>query len=190
MKSIYSECLAECAIYGYLLSEIMDLMKIRKKDRVLIPIVLKYLKMAEDNNDKQLFVRCLGVKGFHEASMSLMDECERTDDIHLKWAIGNTMSIILDPKSIDRMVEFVKCKEHGIARQMFIVALGKLKSEQAIQVLRELLDDQQVCGHVIMALGYYKQFQLVDDVKPFLNHKVTWIRNEAKKTVKKLSANM
>ena len=70
---------------------------------------------------------------------------------------------------------------------MFIVALGKLKSEKALPGLKKLLDDEEVCGHVIMAFGYYKQSCLVDYVKPFLNYKVTWIRNEAKKTMRKLS---
>ena len=69
---------------------------------------------------------------------------------------------------------------------MVTIALGKLKSEKALPVLLSLLDDEDVNGHVVTALGYYRKPDLIKHIEPFLNHEKTWIRNAAKATIRKI----
>ena len=54
------------------------------------------------------------------------------------------------------------------------------------KILISLLDDDDVDGHAIAALSKFKDIELIKYIEPFLNHKMTWKRNEAKKAIKKL----
>lgn len=171
---------------GYSIETYQDLKKLKSKDKNLIPILLKYLKSAKKVNEKEFLVRCLGVKGFTEVTETLIEEFLTSENRALKWAIGNTLSIILDKSHEDDYIEIINDKQHGTTRQMFAVTLGKLNSEKAISDLITLLNDEEINGHVIMALGNFNHFELVDKVKPFLEHDEKWIRKEAEKSIKKL----
>lgn len=181
--------LAEIRDTGIKISSINELMKMDKTNKDLIPILLKYIKQIEDEGDKQFLVRCLGVKGFTEATQVLLTEFENAHTPSYKWAIGNSLSIILDKSYSNDMLEIIQKKEHGIARQMVVIAIGKMKIHEAIPILLELLQDEDITGHVITALGNYKKAELIPYIKPFENHQVSWIRKEASKVIKKLSKN-
>ncbi len=171
---------------GYSMTNSNDIMRIGKNDKVLIPILIKRLQETSNIVEKDLIVRALGVKGYSEASDALLDEFEDSDHMLYKWAIGNSISIIQDKSTKDRLVKIISDNKHGTARQMMIVALGKMKIEEAIPTLINLLEDNQEVGHVICALGYYEKPELMKYFKAYLNHDKTWVRNEAKKAIKKI----
>lgn len=168
------------------ISDINDLMKIDKRFRDLAPIVVEHLKNIDDESDKEFLVRCLGVKGFTEATEQLLAEFHKTDKVTFKWAIGNTLSIIEDKSKVKEFLEIVQNKEHGIARQMIVVALGKTKVKEAFPVLLNLLKDEDVVGHTIGALVYYKDPTVIEYLEPLKNHKVGWVKKEALKVIEKL----
>ena len=159
----------------------------------LIPILLKYLKEFQSNNFKDLVIGALKVKGFYDATKSLLDEFNNPPEYNnptltdlYKWSIGDAFSIILDGRYENEYIEIIKNKQNGHSRQMVAIALGKLKSEKALPVLLNLLDDEEINGHVVMALGYYKKPILLRYIEPFLNHKKAWIRAQAKSAIKKI----
>jgi hypothetical protein len=172
------------------LSEIADanhLTHLNPKHKILIPILIKYLHEFKTSNYKDTIASTLKVKGFYDATEPLIKEFNTTilGDGY-KWSIGDAFSIILDKRFENQYIEIIKNKKHGHARQMVTIALGKLKSERAIPVLISLLDDEDVNGHVVMALGYYKKPELKKYIEPFLTYKKTWIRNAAKSALKKM----
>jgi hypothetical protein len=172
---------------GVEINNIDELKKINSKYKDLISILLKYLIEVEDEGDKEFLVRCLGVKGFTEASKTLIDEFYKSNNSSLKWAIGNTLSIILDNTIVPEMVQIVKEKEHGTARQMIVDGLGNFKEQYVELALIELLNDDQVVGHAISALGKIGDKSVIEKIEPFKNHKVNWIRKEAERAIKRLS---
>lgn len=171
---------------GYNIEHYHELLKLKTKDKKLIPVFLKHLKNEEDLNRKELVIDCLKVKGFTDATQTLIEEFLLNDNRLYKWTIGDTFSYIQDKAHEDDYIDIVKNKQHGIARQMVVVTLGKIKSKKAIPNLINLLEDTDVSGHVIMALGYYGKVELIEEIEPFLEHDEAWIRNEAKKSIKKL----
>ncbi|MCK4261386.1 MAG: HEAT repeat domain-containing protein [Halanaerobiales bacterium] len=175
---------------GYEIVSHQDLKKLKTRDKVIVPVLVKYLKNVNFINEKEFFVRCLGVKGFNDATKFLIDEFSASDNRAYKWAIGNSLSIILDKRYENDYIDIIKNKQHGTARQMVVVTLGKVRSEKAISYLIDLLSDEEVCGHVIIALGYYKDHKIIQNIKPFLDHKEKWIRKEAEKAMKKLQKHM
>lgn len=172
---------------GVEICNINDLMKMDKSFKDLVPIVLKHIQEIDDESDKEFLVRCIGVKGFTEATEQLLIEFHKSENPSYKWAIGNTLSIIQDRKHVDELLEIVKNPKHGIARQMIVIALGKMKVKEAIPLLIELLNDEDVVGHVISALSYYKDPAVIPYIEPLTNHKVAWIKKEALKVINKLN---
>ena len=64
--------------------------------------------------------------------------------------------------------------------------MGAFKEEKVKKTLITLLNDEEVNGHVIYALSKFKDKNLIQILIPFLEHKVIWKREEAKKAIKKL----
>ncbi|MNL25224.1 hypothetical protein D3C87_1466970 [compost metagenome] len=141
----------------------------------------------EKRNYKSVIVRILGVKGFYEATETLLNLYFNKDVDIDKWAIGDTLYSIQDKRFEDEYIKIVKNENNGISRQMIVILLGKLRCEKAIPTLIDLLQDDDVDGHAIMALGYFKDRNLIEYIKPFLNNKKPWIRREAEKAIKKIN---
>ena len=171
---------------GVEVSSINDLMKMKASDRELIPIILRHLQEINDETDKEFLVRCLGVKGFYEATRTLLVEFRNASNLTYKWAIGNSLSIIRDRSAFDEYVSISRDRNNGISRQMIVVTLGLLKDERAIPVLIELLNDPDVAGHAISALSNFPDPAIIPHLRPFLESKVKWIRNEAGKSIAKI----
>jgi hypothetical protein len=83
-------------IKGFGYRTIDDLIKIDKGDKFVFPIILKHLSIITDENDKEFLVRCLGVKGCFEATDLLIKEFKSSSNNTYKWAIGNSLSLIMD----------------------------------------------------------------------------------------------
>lgn len=171
---------------GIEISSVNDLLNINIKHRNIIPILLKYLNIVSDENDKEFIIRCLGVKGFVEASKTLINEFYKSSNILYKWAIGNSLSIISDIDSMPELIKIAREKEHGISRQMIVDGLGNFKNEDVKNLLIGLLNDDEVVGHAISALSKMGDKALIKHLEPFLTYKVKWIKNEAKKAINKL----
>ncbi len=171
---------------GVEITSINDLIKINLKYRDLVPILLGHLQEIDDESDKEFIVRCLGVKGFNEASETLINEFYKSNKVTFKWAIGNTLSIIQDKESIPKLLRIAQEKQHGIACQMIVEGLGAFNLKEVKDVLVQLLNDENVVGHAISALSKMGDASLVSYIEPFLSYKVKWVRNEANKAIKKL----
>ncbi|PQQ66793.1 HEAT repeat domain-containing protein [Acetivibrio saccincola] len=171
---------------GVEITNINDLMKINMKYRDLVPILLKHLNEVTDESDKEFIVRCLGVKGFVEAAKPLISEFYKSNNVSFKWAIGNSLSIIADEESLPEMIKIAQEKEHGIARQMIVDGLGAFKREDVKSVLVKLLNDDDVVGHAISGISKTRDKDLIKYIEPFITYKIKWIRNEARKAIKKL----
>lgn len=171
---------------GVELASINDLMKINKKYRDLVPILLNHLTTISDDADKEFLVRCLGVKGFVEASKTLIAEFYKSQNMMLKWAIGNSLSIISDERVLPEMITIAQEKEHGIARQMLVDGLGAFKNDEVKSVLIGLLADEDVAGHAVSALSKVGDRSCIQYVEPLLSHKTKWIKKEAQKAMARL----
>lgn len=183
---VMKQLLNEINDAGYEITDKMQLWTLKKKHIFLIPILIKYIPRFKTFNRKEFIIRALGVKGFTEATPFLLEEFYNNDNTNYKWAIGNSFEIILDSRYEEEYIEIVKNSNHGISRQMIVLTLGRLRSEKAVNVLLNLLDDEEVNGHAIIALGYYKDKKLITHIEPFLQHELEWKKREAEKSIKKI----
>jgi HEAT repeat protein len=108
-------------------------------------------------------------------------------NLGLKWTIGNALSVVATDAAFADLVELLRDKRNGRSREMLAVALGNMKDPAAVDVLIELLNDEEVAGHALMALGKLKAQKARPHIESFLNHQKPWVRKEAKKALAKLN---
>jgi len=182
---------SELAKAGISVNDIYDLVNTDKPYPTAVPVLLNLLQEGIGHiSIKEGIVRALAVKeAIGKASPVLIAEYNRTpkDKTLLRWAIGNTICTTITEDDVENILPIVLDKTNGTSRQMFVAALGKVKSEKAEDVLVNLLDDEEVTLHALEALGRMKSRKAREKVTMLTSHSKALIRKEALKTLKKLS---
>ncbi len=154
-----------------------------------IPILLYWLPRIENLRVKEDIVRMLSVKWARPlAAPALIQEFISVNDPlgSYKWALGNALSILADDSVFEGIVDIVQNQNHGKAREMVVVALGNMKDPRAVDVLIEMLKDEEVAGHALLALRKLKADKARPYIEPFLEHPKAWVRKEAKRALAKI----
>ena len=182
--------LAELAQHGFQLEWVSDLFNKRLDYRRIIPILVKWLPLVNDRAVKSDIASALSTKWARPmATRTLIEEFKRapeTEELGLKWTLANALSEVADDTVFEEIAQLACEKRHGRAREMLAVALGNMKSPRAVKVLINLLDDEQVYGHALMALRKLAPVEAKDAVEQFVNHPKTWVRNEARRALAKI----
>jgi HEAT repeat protein len=104
----------------------------------------------------------------------------------LKWEIGNALAETASKDSVKDIIDLIKDKRHGTDREMLAIALGNIGDKTAIPFLISCLDDEDITGHVVIALGKLKAIEALDEIKRLSNHEKSWIRQEVKRAIRKI----
>lgn len=159
-----------------------------------IPILIKWLPIVTNQGLKESIVRALSVPWAKPAAaLPLIAEFQRganaTSD-SVKWAIGNALAVVADDSVFSQLSEIVRDRRQGIAREMLVVALGNMKDLRAVDVLIELLGDDVVMCHSLIALGRLKAQKAGSYIESLLNHPRPLIRKEAKKAMEAINKSL
>jgi len=87
---------------------------------------------------------------------------------------------------LEDMIALATDRRYGKAREMIVVGLGNMKDGRAIPPLLDLLKDDIVSGHAIVALGRLRAPSAPPHVLPFLKHPKAWVRKEARKVIERI----
>ena len=174
---------------GMNVGSVFDLMKQKEPYLKAIPVLVDCLSHVHDKGIKEGIVRALTVREARgKADVCLVAEFRdvpvcREADIGLKWAIANALSVTATDVVFMDVVELVKDKRHGRSREMLAVALGNMNNIAAVDVLIELLNDDEVAGHALIALGNLKAKKARPNIERFLQHVQPWVRRAAHKAL-------
>lgn len=163
---------------------------IPKHKKVIVPIAIKYYQLAkeiEKPNEQNFFLSFLYIKGFDDVVPMLLEDyySEKTSDL-TRWFISDCINKIRSKRFVKEYVDIVTCKRFGLNRQMIVLLLGKLKEESAIPILIDLLEDEDVRLHAIIALGDFKREDFRCYFERFQNSTHSGCRKYAKAAIKKL----
>lgn len=179
----------ELAQVGFVHNHVDELRKSGTTYRAAIPVLLKWLPHLKAIRLKEAVVRVLSVPWAKpEAARVLIREFQRFDftDDSYRWAVGNALEVVADLSVLDDLLKIAEDSRYGTARQMVVLALGRVKSHKVTDVLIELLKDKDVRGHAIAALGNQGHWSSIAAIKPLLTDTNSWIRKEAHKAIKKI----
>jgi HEAT repeat protein len=181
--------LTDLAQVGFNLEWVSDLYSKKLNYKDAIPILIKWLPRIENLDVKEDIVRALSVPwAKHTAAPKLLVEEFRKYGAYpgLLWAIGNALSVVANDDVLSDIVGLIRDKTYGKAREMLVVALGNMKSPDVKYTLIELLEDEDLAGYAIMALGKLKCKEARPFIERFLTHPKSWVRREAKKALAKI----
>ncbi|QQT26039.1 HEAT repeat domain-containing protein [Sphingobacterium spiritivorum] len=141
----YLGLLAELHDIRIQITDIWNLVNTNRKYPEAIPLLLKYLPMVKHLKNKEGIIRSLTVpeaKGI--AVPLLLKEYYNTpkEKHNLRWVIGNAVNVTITKNNVADIIPLVLDKENGSSRQMFVAALGKIKTEEVKEVLLELINDE------------------------------------------------
>lgn len=185
--------LTELAAAGFETRSLADLRHSSTRYRDAVPVLLRWLARVSDPKVKEEIVRALSVPWAKPAATAplieqfhAVDESVDPNGLGLRWTIGNALEVVFDDASFDALAELAQDRRYGKARQMIVLGLGKSKRPEAVDVLLSLVDDPDVDGHAIKALGKLKPSAARAALEAKLDDKRAWVRGEARKALAKL----
>jgi hypothetical protein len=161
-----------------------------KHKKKIIPLAIKYYQLSKEqkrHNEQTHFMRFFNYKGVCEVVPMLIGDfySSETPDI-TRWFISDCIYTIMSDQYIDDYLNIVSTNMYGYNRQMFVLLLGKLRTEKAIPALIKLLEDEQVRLHAIKALAYFKSEDFRCHFERFQNSSNPGWRKYAKQGLEKL----
>ncbi len=181
--------IADLKVVGFSVESLDELRRSGVRYKAAIPVLLKWLPVVENTDIKEAIVRALSVPWAKPTAVQpLIVEFQTASESAsgLKWTIGNALAIVADDSVFNEIAELVRDKRHGKAREMLAVALGNMDDPQVVDLLIELLRDDEVAGHALIAIGKLGAQKARPVVEPFLNHPKAWIRAKAKRVLARL----
>lgn len=157
-----------------------------------ITVLLSFLDQNMDPWIKEGLVRALSIKQARPvALLPMIAEFKRPNiSDSLRWSIGNAIEVLATEEALGELVEIVRDKRYGRARQMIVLAIAKLKGARqdtgALDALSHLLDEDEVRGHAIAALGRLRVLSAREKITQFVADPNAWIRREAKKALERI----
>lgn len=176
----------------YRVETLGDLRHLGKPWKSALPVLLRWLPIADDPGVKEDLVRCLSVPWVgNTATDRLIEEFRKaagTDPASaLAWTIGNALSIV-NVKGFERqIIELCRNPRYGLARQMLVLGLGRFRTSEAEETAVELLNDEDVKLHAISALGKLKSKRTLFELERLLADKRSVVRKEARKAITKIT---
>ena len=175
---------------GIAIDDIYDLVNTNKAYPEAIPVLMQLLKEGVTNvGNREGIIRALAVpEARGKVGSLLIEEFYKipSENMLLRWTVGNTMEVVICDEDIDEVVKIVTDKSNGMSRQMFALALGKVPSEKSENALIQVLDDDEIAPHALEALGKLKSKKARDKILELTSHSKSLIKKEAKKALKKI----
>lgn len=156
-----------------------------------IPVLIEMLPELTDLSVKEDIVRTISVPwAGDEAVRCLIAEMNTVVDEGSEgylWALANGLEVMVTGEFGAELASMVRDERFGKAREMLVLALGKSNFSEVNAVLSELLEDDELVGHAVIAL--VKRGVRVDSerVEALKKHERAWVRNEAGKLLSKSS---
>jgi len=154
-----------------------------------VPILLKWLTRVRNFDLKESIVRTLSVPWASPAAVHpLLEEFRQYEPSHdsYYWAVGNALWVVANPSVVSEMLQIAGDKRFQRARQMIVLALGRLKDPRIVRVLTGLLTDRDVLAHAVIALGRQGDPDSLSHLRPFLLDENSYVRQEARKAVARI----
>jgi len=182
--------LAELARAGFRFETLNALRTSGIQYTAAIPILLNRLPKVEDNSVRQSIAMLLAVPWAKPiAAATLICELDRggnVNDDYTRWCLSNALAITADETVTEDVIRLARNTRLGKAREMVVLALGKLHDRRAVDTLLQLLADDAVAGHAISALGKLRASRAAPSIEAFLTHPMDWVRTEAAKALRSI----
>ncbi len=178
--------------HGFEVSSVYDLVNSPQRNDAAFPVLVEWLPKVKSDRIKEGVARALTVKGAGPAVLAaLLTEFESyvadtPSKEGTKWAVGNAISEVAAKHDADAIRRLVRECRHGKSRDRLVFALGKLRVQDAVDDLMELLDDEDLRLPAMIALAKLRSRKAQQRIALFLDDSDPNVRREARMAMKKL----
>lgn len=168
---------------GYAVDNLEDLVEQHAPlDSDAITILLDALSIHDNPDVLEAIVRALAASGERFSGRPLMDLLESTDSDSLRWAIANTV-FSAEPTGVEnRLINAVRDKQMGRAREMLVLAAPRiLPSERARALVRASFED--LPGHAAKALAQVGNEDDLERLRARRANSEGWVKEEIEKAI-------
>src|SRR5215467_2979850 len=180
--------LDDLAKIGYKIDWLSDLRR-KKSWATAIPILLDWLPRIKHRNLELDIIRCLSVPWTgSKATGYFIEKFTKVAELdpQYAWVIGNALSIVDVTGREKAIISLCRNSRFGSARQMVVIALHRIADPDAENTALDLLDENDVRLHAIIALGKMKSKRALFQLEKLLADKNPAIRKEARKAITKI----
>lgn len=175
--------LFDLAIAGFPVTSVDELYIKALNYESVIPILILWLPLVEQLQVKISLIRALTVTWAKPvAATTLLEEYRRADgqrSAGVRWAAAKALILVADDRIFDPLLELARDPKQGETRGLLVEALQNMRDPRAMPALIELLEDGNVAGNAIRALGELRAKAARPHLERFLFHRSAWIRQEA-----------
>jgi hypothetical protein len=176
--------LADLQRAGYPVQSLFELRRMDKGYASAVPILIRHLQAVSDDELREDIVRTLSVPWAKpQATKPLVHAFVNCTNELLRWAIGNALEVVADDSIAEELFRIALDRRFGRSREMVVLALSKLAHPHAKEVARQLLEDEEVVGHALIALRRLRDALSRDKTFELTQHPKAWVRSEARKTL-------
>jgi hypothetical protein len=157
----------------------------RPRYAAAVPILERWLPRVSSPSLKDDIIRTLSVPWAKEAVPALVAEFENieTNSRDLRWVVGNALWVHAKHMNPQELLRLARDPRFGSARQMVVMALGGVKAPGVVDVLVGLLEDEDLLGHALYALGRGRAVVARAAIERQLVSPRAYVRNNAKKAL-------
>jgi hypothetical protein len=183
---------------GVIVSDVWDLVNTRQRYPQAITALMRWLDSldavpvsTERERFREGLIRSLTVPDARPAAAGLLLNQFRTaTNETIRWAASNALSVVADSGNVTDVLDLVRQRRYGTARQMMVDALprigGRKHREAVVDTLIELLHDDDVTIHAISAVRRIRADRSRPALEKLLEHENSTIRRRAKDALTRL----
>lgn len=157
-----------------------------------IPVLIRWMTQVDYSPVREDIVRSLAVPWAVEAAPALLTEFQQGDpsldppDTSWRWVVGLALSAMANPALADELTMLAADRRWGAARGMIVQELARTGDPRVPGILIALLSDETVSTDAVIGLGKLADPATRPALERFLTHPDSWVRNEAKKAVRRI----
>ena len=146
-----------------------------------IGFTLNMYSKATLDNEKEFLLYCLYHMGYGKNNLTDMvvnifqSEKENT----YLWHYADFLYLLKDYSRLNDYISIVMDRTYGKNREMLILLIGESKSLSVVPYLLDLLQNEEILGHVLIALSNFTIPEILPIMKKYTNHKIKWIAEVA-----------
>lgn len=158
-----------------------------KHKDIILPLAVKYYHQAVLKNEKNYFISLMRYPCCKTVVPMLLDAFYKNAETDDRECISECIYSIHDKSYAGEYLRIVSTEEFGIHRAMFILLLGRMKYEKAIDSILPLLQDPVLCKYAIIALGDYRKKEFEPYFLQFADSDDPYLSRYAKRALEKLN---
>lgn len=153
----------------------------------LAEFTLHMYSKATLDNERLFLLDCLLHMGYDKCKLAEMVlRVFRSEKENLcLWDYADFLYSIKVYSLLNDYISLIMDRSYGSARQMLVLLVGESKSPLVVPYLLELVREDEILGHVLIALSHFTDSRILPIMEANTHNKTKWIAKVASDYVKK-----